>query len=81
LESFFAILRGYLKAAGKCPNSSRQPIGDKAELHSGIWLKRGNFSGVPHFCLYLLQVEETVENFKNVQQVFSYFCSFCPYHF
>jgi hypothetical protein len=41
LDCLLAILRGYWKAAGKCPNSRRQPIGDKTELPSGYWLKRG----------------------------------------
>jgi hypothetical protein len=31
----------YWKAAGKCPNFRRQPIGDKTELPSGYWLKPG----------------------------------------
>jgi hypothetical protein len=42
LDSFWAILRRYWKAAGKCPNSCRQLIGDKAELPSGYRLKHGN---------------------------------------
>jgi hypothetical protein len=54
LDSFFAILRGYLKAAGKCPNSSHQPIGDKAELPRGYWLKRGKFH--PFSLKYLISV-------------------------
>jgi hypothetical protein len=85
LDSLWAILRGYWKATGKCPNSSRQPVGDKAESPSSYWLKTWQFpsffSEVPRFCLYLLKVEETVENFKNLQRDFSYFCSFHPYHF
>jgi hypothetical protein len=32
------------------------------------------------FCLHLLKVKEAVENFKNAQRFFSYFCSFQPYH-
>jgi hypothetical protein len=34
----------------------------------------------PHFCPYLLKVEEALEIFKNAQRFFSYFCSFQPYH-
>jgi hypothetical protein len=32
LESLRAILKGYRKAAGKCPNTHCQPIGEVAEL-------------------------------------------------
>jgi hypothetical protein len=35
--------RGYRKAIENCPNSRLQPIGEKAELHSGYQKKRGNF--------------------------------------
>jgi hypothetical protein len=43
MDCLWAILKGYWKAAGKCPNARRQPMGDKAELLSGYWLKHGNF--------------------------------------
>ncbi len=36
--------------------------------------------GLLRFCLHLLNVEEAVENFKNAQRLFSYFCSFQPNH-
>jgi hypothetical protein len=51
LDSLWAILRGYWKVAEKCPNSSHQPIGDKAALLSGYWLKRGNFHPFSLKCL------------------------------
>jgi hypothetical protein len=43
LESLWAILKGYWKAAGKCPNTHFQPIGEEEKLPSGYWQKRGNF--------------------------------------
>jgi hypothetical protein len=43
LESLWAILKGYWKAAGKCPNSCFQPIGEEAKFPSGYWQNRGNF--------------------------------------
>jgi hypothetical protein len=52
---WIAILRGYRKAAGKCPNSRLQPIGEKAELPSGYRQKHSNFhpffSEAPSFSL------------------------------
>ncbi len=41
MESRWALLVGYGKVAGKCPNSRLQPIGEKAELP--YWQKPGNF--------------------------------------
>jgi hypothetical protein len=43
LKSLWAFFTGYRKAAGKCPNTSCQPIGEEAELPTGYWQKRGNF--------------------------------------
>jgi hypothetical protein len=43
LGSFWEILKGYRKAARKCPNTCNQPIGEEAEFPSGYWQKRGNF--------------------------------------
>jgi hypothetical protein len=43
LDSLWEILRGYWIAVGKCPNSRRQPMEDKADLPSGYWLELGNF--------------------------------------
>jgi uncharacterized protein (DUF39 family) len=37
-------LKGYRKAAGKCPNNRYQPIEQEAELPSGYWQKRGKIS-------------------------------------
>jgi hypothetical protein len=34
-----------------------------------------------YFCSHLLKVEGAVKNFFNAQRLFSYFCSFQPYHF
>jgi hypothetical protein len=36
MESLWAILKGYRKATGKCPNTRYQPIGDEAELPVAI---------------------------------------------
>jgi hypothetical protein len=43
LESLWAILKEYRKAAGKCPNNRCHPIGEEAELPSSCRQKRGNF--------------------------------------
>jgi hypothetical protein len=43
LGSLWEILKGYRKAAGKCPNTRNQPIGEQAAFPSGYWQKRGNF--------------------------------------
>jgi hypothetical protein len=37
LNSLWALLKGYRKAAGKCPNTCHQPIGKEAEFPSGYW--------------------------------------------
>jgi hypothetical protein len=70
LDSLWAILRGFWKAAGKWPNSRHQPIGYKTELPSGYWLKPGisiPFLWSTTVLLYLSKVQGTVENFKNPQ--------------
>jgi hypothetical protein len=43
LGSLWEIPKGYRKAAGKFPNTCKQPIGEKGEFPSGYWQKRGNF--------------------------------------
>ncbi len=43
LESLWAILKGYRKAAEKCPNTCHQAIGEEAELPSGYWQKIWQF--------------------------------------
>jgi hypothetical protein len=43
LESLWAILKEYRKAAGKCPNTHCQSIGEEVELPSGCRQKLGNF--------------------------------------
>jgi hypothetical protein len=43
LESLWAVSKGYRKAAGKCPNTSCQPIEQEAALPSGYRQKSGNF--------------------------------------
>ncbi len=48
LESLWAILKGYRKPAGKCPNTCCQPIGKETELPSSYWQKSGNLY---HFSL------------------------------
>jgi hypothetical protein len=42
LKSLLAILTEFRKAAGKCPNTRHQPIGEEAELPSGYQQKHGN---------------------------------------
>jgi hypothetical protein len=37
LESLWAIFKRYRKAAGKCPNTRRQPIEEEAELPSSYY--------------------------------------------
>jgi hypothetical protein len=60
-----------MKAAGKCPKTHCQPIGEEAELPSGSWQKQGNFHpfSLRHcvFRLHLLKVAGAVENLKNAQ--------------
>jgi hypothetical protein len=41
------LLKGYRKAAGKCPNTRCQPIGMEEEVPSGYWQKCGNFHYFP----------------------------------
>jgi hypothetical protein len=43
LASLWEILKRYRKAAGKCPNTRHQPIGEEEEFPRGYWKKRGNF--------------------------------------
>jgi hypothetical protein len=43
IDSCWALLKGYRRAAGKCPNTRLQPIGEKVELPSGYWQQRGTF--------------------------------------
>jgi hypothetical protein len=47
LESFWAIHKGYRKAAGKCHNTCCQPIEEEAELPSGCQQKCDNFGSFP----------------------------------
>jgi hypothetical protein len=47
LESLWAILNESRKAAGKCPSTSHQPIGEEAELPSSYGQKHGNFHSFP----------------------------------
>jgi hypothetical protein len=42
-QRLWVILKGYKKAAGKFPNTSHQPIGEKAELPRGCRQKHGNY--------------------------------------
>jgi hypothetical protein len=49
MDSLWAILRGYRKAAGKCPNSRLKPIGEKVELPIGYWKKCGNIISILSF--------------------------------
>ncbi len=44
LDSLKAVLKGYRKAAGKCPSTRHQPIGEKTELLSSYRHKQSNFS-------------------------------------
>ncbi len=106
LDSRLALLKGYRKAAGKCPKAIGKPLGNsyrvwksrqempKLPLSSNrrgdriaqrllakTWQFSSLFYEAIHICLHLLKVTGAVENFKNVQRFFSYFCSFQPYHF
>ncbi len=49
LGSLWEILKGYRKAAGKCPNTICQPIGEEVKLPSGCRQKHGNFHSFPLF--------------------------------
>jgi hypothetical protein len=39
LGSLWEILKGYRKAAGKCPNTYNQPIGEEGEFPAAIGKK------------------------------------------
>jgi hypothetical protein len=77
LESLWAIHNGFRKAAGKCPNTRRQPIGEEAELPSGYGKKRGNFRSFPLKCYIsvysmLIKIKDTLKNlFKKSQRLLS----------
>jgi hypothetical protein len=43
VEQPLGTAKGYRKAARKCPNTRRQPIGEEAEFPCGYWPKRGDF--------------------------------------
>jgi hypothetical protein len=66
------------------PKCCHQPIGKEVQLPSNNWQKSGNFRLFPLNCCIsvyiLLKVEEALENFKNAQRFFSYFCSSQLYH-
>jgi hypothetical protein len=49
-HNFWALLKGYRKAAWKCPNIDYQPIGEEAELARGYWQKLGNLHLFPLKC-------------------------------
>jgi hypothetical protein len=53
LESLWAILKGYRKATGKCPNPRYQPKGEEAELPSGFRQKYDNFCSFPLTFLFI----------------------------
>jgi hypothetical protein len=66
LESLWAILKGFWKVAGKCPNTCCQPIGEQVECPAAI----GKNVAIPcissellRFGLHLFKVEGAVENF------------------
>ncbi len=85
LESLWAILKGYWKAAGKCPNICRLLANRRAgRIAQWLLAKMQQYPFISSellcFCLYLLKVGEAMENFKNAQRIFSYFFSFQPYH-
>jgi hypothetical protein len=86
LYSLWAILRGYWKAEWngmpKFPPSANRRQGRNAQrLFAKTWQFPSLFSEETCFCSYLLKVKGAVENFKNPQEVFSYFCFFHPHHF
>jgi hypothetical protein len=67
LESLWAILKGYRKAAGKCPYTRHGPIGlgwIAQWLSAKMWQFPSLFSEAPHFCLRLGKVKEAMEKFK-----------------
>jgi hypothetical protein len=72
------------KAAGKCLNTRCQPIEEEAELYSSYMQKHGKCPSLfseDAFLFTFIKVEETVENVKKGQRLFSYFCFSQPYHF
>jgi hypothetical protein len=75
LESLWAIIKEYRKAARKCPHTRCQPIGEEAELPSNCRQKLGNFSPFPlncHISIFIDEkIKETLKNFLKSQWVFS----------
>jgi hypothetical protein len=78
LESLWAILNECRKAAGKCPSTSRQPIGKEAALHSGYGQKHGNFHSFPlkdYLSVMLIKNQDTLKFY------FKTLSDFSPYYF
>ncbi len=65
----------------KCPLLANRRGGRIAQrLLAKMWQFPFISSELQRFCLHLLKVEEAMENFKNAQRFFFYFCPFQPYH-
>jgi hypothetical protein len=76
LGSLWEILKGCKKAAGKCPNTCNQPIGEEGEFPSGYRQERGNFHLFylkgPISVFIFLKSKGAVKFFLNAQQLFSH---------
>jgi hypothetical protein len=85
-KDYWIASRQFLEGIGNAqiPTSANRKQGRMAQqLLAKTWQFPSLFSEATYYVLrlYLLKVKGTVENFKNPQRVFSYFCSFHPYHF
>ncbi len=63
------------------PLTNRRRGGISQRLLAKTWQYPSLLSDGPCFCSRLFKVERAVKIFKNAQRLFSYFCSFQPYHF
>jgi hypothetical protein len=64
------LLKG-IETAGKCPNTSCQPIGEEAELPSDYWQKHGNF------CPFSLKRCVSVFIYYKSQELWKILNTFC----
>jgi hypothetical protein len=81
LESRWAPLEGYSKAAGKYPNTCHQPIGEEAELPSGYWQKRGSFcSFLLRRCISVYKNNKSKTNRKIFKTLSGYFPNYFLSH-
>jgi hypothetical protein len=73
LDSLWAILKEYRKAAGKCPNTCCQPESRQnypAAVGKNVAISI-HFPELPHFYIYWKKIKDTLKNKKKSQRFFS----------